>query len=68
MHFVARIVVEKVDHVRSNSAITTGRTKAMIANIAVSATDLDSLKEKAAAHLNLIEDGGEIDQRVTRGD
>lgn len=65
MHFVARIVVEKVDYGGRLPSGST-RNKAMIANIAVSGPDLESLKSKAAAHLDLVEDGGDINERATR--
>ena len=63
-YFVTRLVVERVD----TDDRTDGRkNKTTIANIVVSASDLEALKAKASQHLALVEDGGDIENRTTRG-
>ena len=64
-HFVAKITVLQVSRTQGTHP---KRDKATITNLAISSTDLDKLKEKISAHIALIEAGGDIDERVTRGD
>lgn len=65
-HYVTRIVIEKIDveeppRTQSSQWTERKRHKTMLANIVVGAGQLEALKSKAAAHLQLVEDGGDIE-------
>lgn len=78
-HYIARIVVEKVEALASAPQPNVRRVeqldpvmqrrKSTIANIVVGSEELDTLKEKTSAHLQLIEDGGDImlERKTFRG-
>lgn len=62
--YVARVVFESITEPEKRDE---RRNKATIANIVVGAPDLESLKAKVSQHIALVEDGGDIEQRITRG-
>lgn len=73
-HFVASINIVKVTEIEvdapgSDSYRPTKikkRKTATIANLTISAPDLEALKFKISAHSDLVEDGGEINEPKTR--
>lgn len=65
--YVARLVVEAVTEHEGTGRGDERKHKHAIANIVVGASDLEALKDKASAHLALVEDGGSIEDRTTRG-
>lgn len=64
-HFVVTVDVRKIV---TTKQLHEKRDKSTVANIIVSAPTLESLKDKASAHLALVEDGGDISERITRGE
>ena len=60
VRYVARTVVERIEEHEGTGRGDDKRFKSTIANVTVGADGLDSLVQKAKAHLSLIEDGGEI--------
>lgn len=65
-HFIAKVSVEKVTSDREPYQTDSKRAKATLANIVVSAPTLEAVLEKAAKHLALVEDGGDIDGGALR--
>ena len=70
-HYVTEVTITKVESLEPSSRAlgsTEGRRrKSTIARVVVSHADLEELKRLAAAHLDLVADGGDIDKDgVTR--
>lgn len=60
-HFVAEVKVTKVEH-RGQIMSNPARVKSTIARLTFSAADLETLTDKVGKHLELIEDGGDVDE------
>ena len=67
-HYVARLVVEavtieEVEQGRYDSGPKPGpkRTKHTVASITLASGDVTTLTERVKAHMDLIEDGGDVD-------
>ena len=68
-HYVARVVVEKIERpeptaargYERNQVDPPKRTKTTVASVTVSAQQLGTLKDSIGAHIALVQDGGEIE-------
>ena len=73
VHFIATIEVKKVvrkvpDPVRypTDKAEPEKKHVSTIARVVITNGELAELRNKVGAHLSLVDDGGDIDERVTR--
>lgn len=71
-HYIARITIERVDHmqepakqyVQDDKAKPAGRKVTELAAVTVRNDELDSLKGKVGAHIALVDDIVAIDERT----